>query len=91
MGINITSRIRCKPGDHFTFPCRIRIPDFFEKVEQEEAVNQQSSPYSHPQGIPDFQSRVLYEDNHVLVINKPSGICCQVIELVISLFLASDW
>lgn len=80
------SRIRCKPGDHFTFPCRIRIPDFFEKVEQEETTNQQLSTNSLSRGIPDFQSRILYEDEHVIVINKPSGVCCQVIGLFISLF-----
>ena len=76
------SRIRCKPGDHFTSPCRIRIPDFFEKVEQEETTHQQSFSNSLSRGIPDFHSRILYEDENVIVINKPSGVCCQVISIM---------
>lgn len=85
MGSSFISRLRCKPGDHFTHACKLHLPDFFEKVEQEEMSNQQSSLHSLFREVPDFTSRILYEDDHVIALNKPSGICCQVLLLSISI------
>ena len=64
-------RMRCKPGDRFAEVCQIHIPDFFEKVEEEQKINSNMNPTVDNQ-------YVVFEDDHLIIVNKPSGICCQV-------------
>lgn len=68
----IMERERCKPGDRFSEICQIHIPDFFEKVENEQKMNSRTNSV-------DGNQYVVFEDDHLLIINKPSGICCQVL------------
>lgn len=72
----ITSRVRFRPGDHFSKPCTIHLPDCFSKIEEDRSVKP-ISPSSPP--VLDLSKRILYSDDHLLVLNKPAGVCCQVV------------
>ena len=74
-------RIRCKPGDHFSTDTVIHIPDFFEKVANERIHKKNSGKsIAHQFDRSAFSKSLLYEDSDLVVLNKPSGVCCQVLQ-----------
>lgn len=74
------NRIRCKPGDHFSFSTTLHIPDYFENVTMERQNKMNSTKQS--KSI-DLSNCVLYDDTHLIAINKPSGYCCQVYSIIL--------
>lgn len=72
---SFTNRIRCKPGDHFSSETTLHIPDFFEKVN-----NDSNKRTIHKSSVNKelIEKSILYEDSHMIVVNKPPGMCCQV-------------
>lgn len=78
------NRIRCKPGDHFSSKTTLYIPDFFEKVNKD---SNKRILHKSPMNRALIMKSILYEDPHLVVINKPPGMCCQV-ELSFSLLVA---
>ena len=76
-------RIRCKPGDHFSTDTVIHIPDFFEKVTNERIQNKNTAKSLVSQfDRSAFSKSLLYEDSNLVVLNKPSGVCCQVMKMI---------
>ncbi|WP_092484728.1 RluA family pseudouridine synthase, partial [Candidatus Ichthyocystis hellenicum] len=59
---------RCSASTKLTVGDRVRIPPFFAKEQQEH------NP--HPAIVAQFSKDIIYEDNSLLAINKPSGLAC---------------
>lgn len=76
----LTSRVRFHPGDHFSKPCTLHLPDCFAKIEEDRRVKPISS--SSPPVI-DLSKRIIHNDPNLIVLNKPAGVCCQVIVLLL--------
>lgn len=70
-----------KAGERLVFPCTVHIPDYFNKMNAE--IMEINRPHYLPMDIKD---RILFCDNHIIVINKPSGIICQVVAMQYDVF-----
>ena len=72
----MSPRVRFRPGDHFTRKCTVHLPDCFEKIEKDRSVRpiDLASP-----PILNLSKRILYNDPHLIVLNKPANLCCQVV------------
>lgn len=79
----LINRIRCKPGDHFSSATTLHIPDYFENVTEERQNKIYSFTYSKSV---DLSNCIIYDDSHLVAINKPSGLCCQVCFLIFLLY-----
>ena len=62
-----------KAGDRLLSPCTVHIPDYFEKMNEEMLSMNRSEHLSW-----DMQDRILYHDEHIIVVNKPRNALCQV-------------
>ena len=51
----------------------VHIPDYFEKVNNEIVSSVQFQPLDC-----DIKDRILFCDDHLIVVNKPSNMLCQV-------------
>ena len=62
-----------KAGERLLSPCTVHIPDYFVKM-NEEMLNM-----NRPEHLPgDMNDRILYCDDHIIVVNKPPNALCQV-------------
>ena len=62
-----------KAGERLLSPCTVHIPDYFVKM-NEEMLNM-----NRPEYLPgDMKDRILYCDDHIIVVNKPPNALCQV-------------
>lgn len=65
-----------KSGDRLNFPSTVHIPDYFVRM------NQEMIEVNRPRDISlDLKDRVLYCDDHIIVVNKPPDTICQVLWL----------
>ena len=63
-----------KAGERLLSPCTVHIPDCFVKM-NEEMLNM-----NRPEHLPgDMKDRILYCDDHIIVVNKPPNALCQVL------------
>ena len=63
-----------KAGERLLSPCTVHIPDYFVKM-NEEMLNM-----NRPEHLPgNMKDRILYCDDHIIVVNKPPNALCQVL------------
>ena len=63
-----------KAGERLLSPCTVHIPDYFVKM-NEEMLNM-----NRPEHLPGYmKDRILYCDDHIIVVNKPPNALCQVL------------